>query len=399
MSDCAVPGDTAAPGSVHAWQRGVLAWHLLFVGLLALTALLVAVNPEGGMPHRLAALGVVAAIAGAYAALALPALRDPGIRLKDHAYVAIVVVLTPLGFAFRPEVALLLFAVYPQVWRLRTRRSAVIWTLVLSAAIGTVTVLVHDQPPVSAMLQSGIALVVSILLGLWIEKIIVESTARADTIAELERTRAELAAVSHDAGVLAERERLAREIHDTLAQGFTSVLMLLELAESDVDTNPAAARRRLAVANQTVRQNLAEARSLVAALTPVDLQAAPLPEAVGRLVDRFARESGLPVRLDVEGAAHALPAATEVVLLRAAQESLANVGKHAGPCEVTVRLRYAAGGTELEVADGGAGFVQDGTPSPGYGLAGMRRRVEEAGGELRVDSTPGTGTTVKVRLP
>jgi signal transduction histidine kinase len=372
--------------------------HAVFAALLGICAVVIGLDPGAAAWSRLAAFGVLLALGLVYAVFAVPAFRDSKVGFRDGLYVAAAVVLVTAGFAVRPEVALLLFAIYPQVWALQSWRAAAIWTLLLSCAIGLVALVVHDQPPVAVVLQVGISLAVSMLLGTWIDRIITESRQRAAVIEELERTRAELAAVSHDAGVLAERERLAREIHDTLAQGFTSVLMLLEVAESDMDTDPAAARRRLDVAARTVRQNLAEARSLVAALTPVDLQAAPLPEAVGRLVDRFRGEAALSARLAVEGTPRLLPPAADVVLLRTAQEALANVRKHAGPCRVAVRLRYAADGVEIEVADDGAGFVQDGTPSRGYGLAGMRRRVEEAGGVLQVDSRPGAGTTVRVRI-
>ena len=244
----------------------------------------------------------------------------------------------------------------------------------------------------AALAQSGISLGFAVLFGFWMFRIIVQSVDRRTVIAELEATREELAAVSHRAGVLAERERLAREIHDTLAQGFTSVVVLLELAESEVDTDPTAARQRLATARETARENLAEARALVAALTPVDLQAAPLPDALGRLVDRFGTETGLPARLTVTGEPRALPANTEVVLLRAAQEALANVRKHAGAgAGRDLRLD----GAVLAVADDGAGF-DPAAPTGGYGLAGMRRRVEEVGGTVSIASGPG-GTRVEVR--
>jgi signal transduction histidine kinase len=222
-----------------------------------------------------------------------------------------------------------------------------------------------------------------------------QSADRRAVIAELEEARASLATLSHRAGVLAERERLAREIHDTLAQGFTSVVVLLELAESDVDTDPAAARRRLVAARDTARQNLAEARGLVAALAPADLQAAPLPEALGRLTDRFGAETGLAARFEVCGDPQPLPANKEVVLLRSAQEALANVRKHAGAGSVTVTLRFSPDGAVLTVADDGAGF-DPAAPTAGFGLAGMRRRVEEIGGALSIHSGPG-GTTAEVR--
>jgi signal transduction histidine kinase len=383
----------------HAWEDTRVGWHAAFAGVLVLAAALAVFERELDAGRRAAVLALLGGIALLYTVAGVRAFHRHCSPLPSRLYVGGVVPLVVAAFALYPGVGLVFFAVFAQLWALLPTRQAIAATVVLSAAIGVVLVVSFDASPAGAVLQTGVSLTFSLLFGLWISRIIDQSHRRAEVIGELEATRAELAAVSHDAGVLAERERLAREIHDTLAQGFTSVLMLLELAESDVDADPAAARRRLAMAQQTVRQNLAEARSLVAALTPVDLQAAPLPEAVGRVVERFGRERGLPAALAVEGTPQPLPASQEVVLLRAAQEALANVGRHAGSCRVSVTLRYGADGAELAVTDDGSGFVPDGTPATGYGLAGMRRRVEEAGGVLRVDSAPGAGTTVRVSLP
>ena len=383
----------------NAWEAGRAVWHGVYAALLLLVGVLATVADDLSARRELAVLALLAVGGVSYALLGAPALSCAGRPAGGRLHVAIAVPVAITGFALYPAFSLVLFVVYAQLWALLEYREAVAAAAVLTVGLGVVGVLALDVPVPIAVLQIVVALVASVLLGTWISRIIEQSGQRAGVIDELRRTRAELAAVSHDAGVLAERERLAREIHDTLAQGFTSVLMLLELAESEVDSDPAQARRRLAVAQQTARQNLAEARSLVAALTPVDLQAAPLPEAVGRLVDRFGREGGRPATLAVAGAARPLPASHEVVLLRAAQEALANVRKHAGPCQVAVALRYEPDGTELAVADDGLGFAPDGLPASGYGLAGMRRRVEEAGGVLRVDSAPDAGTTVRVSLP
>ena len=387
------------PRGPHAWEDTRLGWHAAFGGVLALVAVLAAVDEGLGGGTRAGVLALLGALGLLYALVGARALNYDRPGRPALLYAGALIPLVVAAFALYPAAGLLLFAVYAQLWALLPTRQAFLATAVLSAALGIVTVVSFDVSPAAAVLQIAVSLTFSLLLGIWITRIIDQSHQRAQVIEELDATRAELAAVSHDAGVLAERERLAREIHDTLAQGFASVLMLLELAESEVDSDPAAARRRLAVAQQTVQQNLAEARSLVAALTPADLQAAPLPEAVGRLVDRFGRERGVPATLSLEGAARPLPASHEVVLLRAAQEALANVRKHAGSCRVSVALRYGADGTELAVTDDGQGFAPDGQPASGYGLAAMRRRVEEAGGVLRVDSAPATGTTVRVSLP
>ena len=123
---------------------------------------------------------------------------------------------------------------------------------------------------------------------------------RAALIRELESTRAELAELHHAAGqVRAERERLAREVHDTLAQGYTSIVVLAQTAAAPAARRPVAAAERVAVIEEVARENLAEARAMVAAFAPVALDSATLVEALRRLSERFGRETGLATRVDV----------------------------------------------------------------------------------------------------
>jgi signal transduction histidine kinase len=241
------------------------------------------------------------------------------------------------------------------------------------------------------------SLLFSLLLGFWISRIIDQSRERAELIDQLEAARTELAAADHARGVMAERERVAREIHDTLAQGFTSIVMLAQLAA--VERDGAAAAGRLRDIEDVARENLAEARALVAAFTPVGLEDATLRDAVRRLADRFTHETGVLVDVqdgDLDGVA--LSRDQEVVVLRAVQEALTNVRRHARARHVTVGLSVDGTGARLEVADDGDGFAPGGADG-GFGLAGMRSRVAEVGGEVEVASTPGEGTLVTVRLP
>lgn len=203
--------------------------------------------------------------------------------------------------------------------------------------------------------------------------------------------------MSHEHGVLAERERFSRDIHDTLAQGFTSIVMLLEAADVAIGVDEDVARRHLALARSTARDNLAEARSLVAALSPPELADGSLLEAVRRLVGRCSDELQLSADTAVTGDPRRLPAATEVVLLRGAQESLANVRKHAGASRFEVQLDYGADVATLRVRDNGCGFEP--AVAEGFGLAGMRARAEQVGGYLRLDSAPGAGTSVELQVP
>jgi signal transduction histidine kinase len=198
--------------------------------------------------------------------------------------------------------------------------------------------------------------------------------------------------------MLAERQRLAGDIHDTLAQGFTSIVMLLQAAEAELGQDQDAARRHLRLAAETARENLSEARTLVAALAPAQLEGGQLDDALHRLAGQAAEQSGTVADFAVGGAPRPLPTATEVVLLRVCQEALANVRKHANAHRAWVRLCYSPSAVRLEVRDDGAGFDPAAT-NGGYGLRGMRARVDEAGGNLTVRSAPGAGTSVNVEVP
>ncbi|MEV4508945.1 sensor histidine kinase [Dactylosporangium sp. NPDC049525] len=254
--------------------------------------------------------------------------------------------------------------------------------------------LVHGLLPLTAL---GLAF--ALLLGTFVSHLVEQNEERAAMIAELSASRAEVARLSHEAGVATERARLAAEIHDTLAQGFTSIITLAQAAESATD--PDTVRRRLTQVAGTARENLAEARALVAALSPADLHTSGLGDAVRRQLSRLASQTGIRTACHLDrhfdpGPAD-LPTALQVVLLRSLQEALTNVRRHARATSVEVRLALTGTTVVLTVTDDGVGFTTT-APGSGFGLAGMRSRVEQAGGVCTVDSHPGTGTTVKVEL-
>jgi signal transduction histidine kinase len=385
----------ASAAGTDVWTRTWIGWDVVFAVASIVAVLAVVADGGAATGSRIAAATALVLLAGWYAATGARALRTRSERL-GLLYLAGMLPLFLVAFSQHGAAGLLLFVLFPQTWSMvHSYWQAVAANVVLTAGVGLLWLLALGGSAIATATWAVAALGFSLLMGLWISGIIDQSMSRRTVIAELEQARAELAAVSHRAGVLAERERLAREIHDTLAQGFTSVVVLLELAESDVDTDPAAARRRLVAARDTARQNLAEARGLVAALSPADLQVAPLPEALGRLASRFESETGLPAAFSVRGPVAPLAANREVVLLRSAQEALSNVRKHAGACSVSVTLAFAEGGAALTVTDDGSGF-DPAAPTAGFGLAGMGRRVAEIGGTLDVHSGP-SGTTVGVR--
>jgi signal transduction histidine kinase len=229
------------------------------------------------------------------------------------------------------------------------------------------------------------------------DRLAAESEHRAELIADLEASRAQVVALSKEAGVGQERERLAGEIHDTLAQGFTSILTLVQAAETALRDDPDRAAAHLSLAATTARENLGEARALVGALTPAALGTGTLVAALRRQSDRMADECGIPVRFATSGELGALAMPVEVVLLRAAQEALANVRKHSAAATASLRLDGHPDAVRLLVDDDGAGF-DPAVLTAGYGLRGMRSRVEQIGGTLTVHSGP-TGTSVRVEVP
>ncbi|GAA0901033.1 sensor histidine kinase [Virgisporangium aurantiacum] len=385
--------DSGADTGVDEWRRTVRGWHVAFGTLAALTCVLILTNDEPGAVRRYAALGGLLALAGWYAAVGAPALAREQQRAGLR-YVAGAVPLTVAVFALDPVGSIMLFMLYPHVWALLPMRRAVAATVVALVATAAVTTAEAGfSPEIAVMVLVG--LVVALALGVWITRIIEQSRQRAQLVADLAATRAEHAEVSRRAGAMAERERLAHDVHDTLAQGFTSVLLLLQAAESEADLD--AARHHICRAQTTARENLAEARALIADLAPPALHGGSLPDALAQLVERLSGDLGVRPSLAVRGDPRVLPAEHDVVLLRVAQEALANVRKHADASRVDVSLRYDAASVVLRVTDDGRGFDLSAVTG-GFGLSGMRARVEQVGGGFTVRSASADGTTVEAML-
>jgi signal transduction histidine kinase len=243
------------------------------------------------------------------------------------------------------------------------------------------------------------------LLALWMRTIMKESQERKRLIKQLEAAQEELAAIERQAGILQERQRMAQEIHDTLAQGFTSIVMQLEAADQALADDEDGARRHLRKASDTARANLTEARRLVQALQPESLEEASLPEVVRREADSWEQETGIEMIYTLTGEPFVLRPEYEVTLLRAAQEGLMNVRKHAQAEQVRVTLSYMDDQVALDVQDDGKGFDTQFPVNPadqsggGFGLQVMRQRVEQLGGRMILESSIQEGTTLVVQIP
>lgn len=213
--------------------------------------------------------------------------------------------------------------------------------------------------------------------------------------------RARLSEEGAHAARLQERNRLAREIHDTLAQQLAGIALHLETADLQLPERPREAQERVRRAVELVREGLAEARRSVDDLRAAPLEGTSLAEALRNLGALFTHQTG--IRTHVELDPHTLPdlsADAETALYRIAQEGLTNIRKHAAAHRATVRVTVSGRSLRLEVRDDGRGFHAAVEPGEGrLGIAGMRERAHLLGGQLRVSSAPGRGTRVVVRLP
>jgi signal transduction histidine kinase len=223
----------------------------------------------------------------------------------------------------------------------------------------------------------------------------------AAAMKENAQLQAQLVASARDAGVRDERERLAREIHDTLAQGLAGIVAQLQAARTAGATSR---ERHLDTAAELARSTLVEARRSVQALRPEPLEAARLPDALADVAARWSEVSGVPAAVTTTGTARQLHPEVEIALLRTGQEALANVGKHATASRVGVTLSYMEDVVTLDVRDDGIGFDPTGLPEEvadgsGFGLTGMRRRVARVAGRLEIESAPGEGTAVSATVP
>ena len=256
--------------------------------------------------------------------------------------------------------------------------------------------------PWGTVLAASLFLAFSLLAVAYVATIVRQSQERQRLIDQLHAAQAELAEAERQAGIFEERQRLARDIHDTLTQGFASIVMLLEAAEESLGRHHPAGRH-VARALQSARDNLAESRRLVWALRPEALADTPLPVALERLARQLSEETGIRADTVVTGTVRPLEAKQETALLRVVQESLTNVRKHARATGVTVTLSYMNDVTVLDIQDDGVGFVppveSEAAREGGLGLRAMRERVEKIGGTVSVESAPGEGTTVVAHLP
>lgn len=291
------------------------------------------------------------------------------------------------------------------------------WRGIIAVACATAVSIVSQYPHITGpgILGPTVSALVTITITFAFRALKTISQERQELIDELLRTQNQLAETERAAGMAAERQRIAHEIHDTLAQGLSSIQMLLHVAEADVraELGDAPVLRKLELARHTAADNLSEARAMIAALQPAALSKTSLEGALMRVAQSASGVSGVAEHSDrealstdilVEGDERQLPMKVEATLLRIAQGAMGNVIKHANAERCRVTLTYAEDEVRLDVVDNGVGFdpqaVADRPAGLGHiGLAAMRQRAAECGGDLTVESQPGAGCAVSVAIP
>lgn len=368
-------------------------WDAALIGTSAVASATILISATGSA----AAWGATGSLAGAvavYLALgrrALMARKASGLTRWASAMLIVAVVLAAW---FNPIAQIVQAVLYPLLWRLSSNtRSAIGRSAALAVGIG-LTVGLGRGDWVTAALNTALVLIFTIAIGLWITRIQKYAMERDQLLTELRVAQAEVASLERQAGITEERARVAREIHDTIAQTLTGLVMTAQRANSIAARAPESLGPTLALMENLATEALAEARTLVASYTPVSVSGG-LPATLAVLADRFSAETGVTVI--VSGEAPDVDREAEVVLLRCAQEALANVRKHAHARQVRVSIDATDDGAGLTVTDDGVGIgTQAGN---GYGLAGMAERVRLVGGTVEVGPDVSGGTTVRVALP
>jgi len=408
-------------------------WDLIVAGSLAV---LVVITMDGPRVAPLTAAGgllSIAAIGLAYLFWGRRMLRpqnaagSPGDSGFDHVayptssrlFQITLLLASGAATAFDPNLAVVQTLAFPILWALAPSFSAAVRLsalLALSTGLGLWASTGRDgDAALQATAIETISFVFCLAMGTWITRIAEAGAYQRRLVQELTAAQNQLVAAHRDAGSAAERERLAREIHDTIAQSLTSLVMLAQRTRSElavVAGDTAAVAGSLELIESTGRDALTEARALVASMSPVQVGDADLAHTIQRLADRFGRETGIQVSVDLDGLALAGPLdrALEVVLLRSAQEGLANVRKHSRADAADIRIARTIDDVTLTVTDDGQGL---GGYRPeaenGFGLSGMRDRVALVGGRLEVGdgsaseipgrATGARGTVLRVILP
>jgi len=332
---------------------------------------------------------------------------DQAARPTRTLFVAGLVIIIGVATGVEPSFAALQVLGHPMIWTVVERyRAAVAWTAALALATGAGFV-VAVSPSTPGEVAGGAAMLTllsfasAVAIGTWITRIFTQKEQYRALAQRLRESQQQVAELSEAAGAAAERERLSRELHDTLTQTLTGLVMLTEQADRALagdgprGVDLERARDRMSRVASAAREAVTEARALVATTQP--LADGGLEASITRVAARLEADTGLRVRCDLQSTE--LDRERQVVILRAVQEGLANARKHAKATEVRVRLSQGTDGTTvLEVEDDGTGPRPDRMADSGFGLTGLADRVRTVGGEVEFGPGRAGGSLLLVRI-
>ncbi|MBK0417520.1 sensor histidine kinase [Leucobacter sp. CSA1] len=407
------------PGPGDAARRPLRWWDIGVVAVVLVMSVPGGIGPfewtSGSIPSPWFGLsvGVLVVFVLLYAAMGraalLRALRDRPPTVRGVVFLALLILLLGAATLIYPSYATLQCMAYPMLWTIVPRYArAVLASALLALAIGVGSAFSYarlgvESPVWTAGVVAVLSFAFSVVIGTWITRVFAQGERYRAVAESLREAQAEVAELSALAGAGAERERLSRELHDTLTQTLTGLVMLSEQAERALAADDRErARDRMARVREASRAAVAEARALVATTQP--LGDGGLEEAIERVAGRLREDTGM--RVVCELSPLVLDRELQVVLLRAAQEGLANARRHSRASSVTIRLGVrsdATGGARaiLTVEDDGVGFGAEssGGALGGFGLSGLRDRVRLVGGEAGFGAGSDGGARLEVCVP
>ncbi|UQV54065.1 sensor histidine kinase [Corynebacterium pseudodiphtheriticum] len=421
------PASPAGPGLSTVLRNLRVGLHVMFCTLLILGAVRVWLADDAahaGLPVVLlvaAALGLVYAggiVVEYRTRRGVGSFSNPTVNQQRSArwWWAAVVVLWLSALVLANDFLWVLFPLVFVTLAVLPRPANLLATAVLWAAGVVVVAWLHPQHwHIAVAIGPGIGTVFAVAIYVSYRALHREALTQRRIAEQLAATQQELAATEHQAGRLEERERLARDIHDTLAQGLSSIVLLARAGRASASTVEAASPESKNAATDvfstiedTARDNLAEARRFVRDLTTPSAQA-DLPDAITEILQRMRRRgSGLgestEFRANFSGDTHRrLPESVVTAVVRCVQEALNNVAKHAHAAHAVVSVAVLGDELTVDIFDDGRGFDPARAPqqesSHGYGLGGIQQRIAALSGTVNIESTPGEGTVVAARIP
>lgn len=396
-----------------SWERGfdhIVAWSPYFTLLIG--AVLSMLGADRTWTERLLTLGLATAAATWVFFMYTRAGERRESRMWMRIYVAGLILIAAGLMVYNGAFFVFAITGFVHAFLLRPPPLAFLGVALTSLVINSR--IVYPEPTSDGWWTFGIIVVIQTLaVGFGImggEKIGELSEQRRKALVDLQAAleenaglHAQLVTQAREAGVVDERQRMAREIHDTIAQGLAGVITQLEAA-AHVKTDSKELQRRLDNATRLARESLSDARRSVNAVLPAPLENRGLPDAISDVVARWSSLSRVPAEVTTTGTTQSLHPEVEVTMLRVAQEALANIAKHAQASRAGVTLSYMGDVVTIDVRDDGVGFASGSRPNgdrpyTGFGILAMRQRVEGLSGTFEIESEPGRGTAVSASLP